>query len=140
MLGEYIDFEEIPYNREYLERVRKTNKPTLEDFEKAFTDLGFVKTYGNDGNEITQNTFSRSIERVVGRMVVNGNETVQKDITTLDFRYDSDDIGEVDGDTCCGLKVTISTGQNRQNIVFEETVYTRPEDLHLFTDIYLKSL
>lgn len=140
MEREYIDFEELPEKREYLERVRKTNKPTFEDFEKAFTELGFVKTYGNDGNEITPNAFSRSVERVVGKIVVNGVENLQKDINTLDFRYVHDDFGEVDGDICSRLEVTITTGPSKQNIVFEETVYTRPEDLHLFTDMFLKSL
>lgn len=128
---EYTEFDVVEDTREYLERVRKTSKPTIEEFENAFDGLGFSKN---------GNTFSRSVERVVGKMVVNGAESLHKDTLTLEFRYSQDDLGEIDGDTCSALEVSVAKGQRNPVRVFEETVYTRPEELHVFTDMYLKML
>ena len=136
----YADFEEITFENEYLERVRHTDNPSIEDFEKVFNALGFTRTYGEIGNETPPNTFSFSMEKTVGRMVVNGMESVQTELFHLNFTYDTEDFGDIDGDICNGMKVSITVGPSDQHKVFEETVYCRPEDMQTWTRMYLDLL
>ena len=135
---EYTDFETISEEpSENLERVRKTDRPTLEDFSKVFETLGFVQEYSESGDDTEPNSFCMSMDKVVGRTIVNGVESLRTEKLRLVFRYDSEDFGDIDGDICNGLKVSIEI---RKRPTFEETVYARPEDLELWTKLYLRTL
>lgn len=140
MEREYTYFEETHFNQECLERVRHTDKSSIEDFEKVFSALGFTRTYGETGNDTLPNTFSVSVEKTIGSVIVNGAETVQTEVFRLNFTYDTEDFGEIDGDICNGMKVSITVGPSDQHKVFEETVYCRPEDMQLWTRMYLDLL
>lgn len=138
MKHDYTDFETISKEPlENLERVRKTDRPTLEDFSKVFDTLGFVQEYSESGDDTEPNSFCRSMDKVVGRTIVNGVESLRTEKLRLVFRYDSEDFGDIDGDICNGLKVSIEI---RKQKVFEETVYARPEDLELWTSMYVRTL
>lgn len=122
---EYTEFEVVEDTREYLERVRKTDAPSLEDFEKPFNDLG----YSRNGN-----AFTRSFDKVVGKMIVNGVENLQKETLYIEFIYLDGETGDIDGDVNQKFDAVVSVNKNK--ILLVDTVYARPEDLHIWTEIY----
>ncbi len=102
----------------------RTEPWTIGDFVPEFTKLGLVP----DGDEYV------SVQMVqTGRMVVNGQETVQQAEHRLSFRFDSDFIGEVDGNAVAGIWVTGSMGGQE---LFSELVYCTPNDIQKYHAMY----
>lgn len=122
---EYTEFEVVEDTIEYLERVRKTGSISLEDFEKPFKDLG----YSRNGN-----VFTRSFDKVVGKMIVNGVENLQKETLSIEFRYFDGETGDIDGDLNQRFDAVVSANGNK--ILLVDTVYARPEDLNIWTELY----
>jgi hypothetical protein len=122
---EYTEFEVVEYTREYLERVRKTDAPSLEDFEKPFKELGYYRN---------GNVFTRSFDKVVGKMIVNGVENLQKETLSIEFKYFDGETADIDGDLNQKFDAVVSANGNK--ILLVDTVYARPEDMHIWIELY----
>lgn len=122
---EYTEFDVVEDTREYLERVRKTDQSTVEEFEKIFDSLGFYRT---------DMSFSRHFDKVVGRMIVNGVENLQKETLSIEFKYLDGETGDIDGDLNQKFDAIVYVSKNK--ILLVDTVYARPEDMHIWTELY----